>query len=92
MYGWVKTNVRLGDYLYPRPGAKINIFDIVYVLIAKSECKAVSNSQNECAAGAFFNLNPRGLKSICLPLCIYVLIAKSQCKAVSKRMCGWGFL
>ena len=41
MYGWVKTNVRLGVYLYPR-GSKINIFDIVYVLIAKSECKAVS--------------------------------------------------
>ena len=29
--------MRLGVYFYPR-GSKINIFDIVYVLIAKSEC------------------------------------------------------
>ena len=41
MYSWVKTNVRLGVYFISQ-GAKLNIFDIVYVLIAKSECKAVS--------------------------------------------------
>ena len=34
------------------PGDKINIFANVYVLIAKFECTAGSNSQNECMAGS----------------------------------------
>ena len=53
MYGWVEIECAAGGFFLSQ-GAKINIFDIVYVLIAKSECTAVSNSQNECATGGFF--------------------------------------
>ena len=38
--------------LFISQGDKITIFANVYVLIAKSECTAGSNSQNECTAGS----------------------------------------
>ena len=77
MYDWVKTNVRLGGFFISQ-GAKINIFDIVYVLIAKFECTA--GSKRMCGWGLFIS---QGVKINIFDI-VYVLIAKSECKAVSK--------
>ena len=52
MQGCVKTNVRLGGFSKPQ-GSKVNMFDIVYVLLAKSEC--TDGSKRMCGWGVIYS-------------------------------------